>query len=305
VDAAGGGDFTTIRAGYDSLVAAIYDGGTDTLIVRAGFYPETLFAYPAMYGSLGLEPIKRIVCPDGPSVTIVQAFTMTCFDYPGTTTSSAQGGGSINIEVAGLGFAEPVCIGGGTPIRFTGCTFNAGFRVTHGGLSRVQLWASTFYHEARFDPWQWEPVVDCRFVRCRVSARNNDGWLKFIGCTFEGPIDTAVVVSPVDSDAIWFEGCAFRDCGVAISARKYSRDGVRVIGCRFDRIRHAGILDDAPSYPEWYEGPRTTRLDVVGCEFADCGTGVRWGQPNGSPALVESTTIVRSSGTPFELHGGG
>jgi hypothetical protein len=229
---------------------------------------------------------------------------MTCFDFPITTTSRAQAGGSINIEVTGLGFAEPVCIGGGTPIRFSGCTFNAGFRVTHGGLSRVQLWASTFYHEARFDPWQWEPVVDCHFVRCRVSARNNDGWLKFIGCTFEGPIDTAVVVNPVDSDAIWFEGCAFRDCGVAISARKYSRDGVRIIGCRFDRIRDVGILDDAPSYPEWYEGPRTTRLDVVGCEFADCGTAVRWGQPNGSPALVESTTIVRSSGTPIELHGG-
>lgn len=304
VDATGGGDFTTIRAGYDSLVAAIDCGGTDSLIVRPGFYAETLFVTPSPAGceEVGLQRKRWIVCRDGPALTVAQGLARMCIEGPSADAKELGGSGSIRVELVGLGIAEPVCLSS-SRIRFDNCAFYATFRLVYGGLSFTYLNNCTFYGDVELDPWQAAPLYGCRFVRSRLTVTNWDMWQKFIGCTFEGPIDTAVVAFPGTTDAIWFEDCTFRNCDVAIAVGKPTSDGLRVHRSRFEDIADAAIVSDEARWPSTWPPNQSMRLEVVDSYFRNCGTAVKWGAFRPEPAYLVRDTVSGATGPALVLIG--
>lgn len=290
VDPSGAGDVTTIQAAFDRLPDP---SGTDSIIVRAGSYEETVVVREREFVAL------FVIAPAGPSQTRVRDLH---FDYPRTGIPQVN---FTEFVVRGFTLVEHLetPLNSANRLRFVDCVFESGARSSTALCNgtgnfqnctfrgRVELYGHTGAGEFR----------DLRFERATLHVTTGScGALGFRRCTFEGPRDTLVIAFSAGDAFIRFSECRFEnaDHAIVVDPRTSPDEGIVVEESHFDDIGQPAIF---------YEGrpvatsPLTSSgLRIVDSRFERCGGAVRWLTMAKHPLDLTRVTIVGTNGPAIE-----
>jgi hypothetical protein len=300
VQQGGGGDATTFQGGVDLLLATVPPTGLDTLLVMPGFYDEAVHIdLENLYG-------VSVIGPAGFERTRVRELHL---DRHGV--SYIEYGA---VSVTGLSIVRPVIQGGEanrTPWRH--CRFEGGYQATNGS-DFVQSYEGCEFH-GRVMIWGFvgagpsTGIHDCRFAGATLTIGDQGlGDVGLTRCTFEGPVDTAVIAYPGNSDPMHFTDCRFSGVRYGIvDARAQARGGSVgpfIQRCVFedvaeDAVRHASdqIFQD---YDTYFSAPS---LSVTTSRFRRCGSAIQWHSTAGPGLTLRADTIetIRGSGVVAEV----
>ncbi len=268
VDSAGGGDFTTIQGAVDALASS----PRDSILVRPGFYPESVLLPASAYAAL--------VAVAGPDSTTVH-------------TIQSNGGGSVS------GFAFDALHHQLQAMRYDRCLFLQGFEIA-GAPTGATMTNSEVHGPSTSIGVVGEGYVGVRFVNAPLFvATNGGGTTRFRNCTFSGGTDTLVVCRPASGDDIGFRGCEFSDAAVGVAARPSLGGYVGIASCSFHDLGGDAICTSGG-------GPYTplnpaVELDMVDSRIERCGTGVRWTPGNDGRLSMVRDSVFDSRGDALVL----
>jgi hypothetical protein len=268
VSSDGSGDATTITEG----LAMLEDAHVGVLEVMPGFYDEVV----QIAGGEGWH----VRAPGGPSVTKVRAFA------PGSVMSWT---------IRGFHIVEPVVwkpAYSGSRGMWDDCVFEGGF-IGEGSCLTPNIRNSRLSGTVRLSGYStfYAAFENLHFDGARLQLWTKDagdcGPLTFIGCTFEGPADTAIVAYTVGENYISFENCTFLDLNYGIVADGGCGDAIRVRRSSFTDITHTAIrlAEPGPTTPAC----RQIALESSNNRFVRCGQAVQWLPANAEAPVAELT----------------
>lgn len=272
VDPSGAGDFTTIQAALDSAFVVFYEPTErpDSILVAPGDYDEVV------YNTLFDAPRTVLRAVAGPTMTTVRKFCHA--GCPPRMTKLSEGGaspGPWGLLVSGFSIRDSLWVAGpSATLVFEECVFLDHVRMSDASSSR--FFGCEFRGGADFND-TYLAAEDCRFVGSRVFVAVADHWTRFIGCSFEGPIDTAIVHRGGDIDALRLISCTFKNVDVAVGSDRWrasQRGGVWAQACRFEDISNVAFTWDyvGEEYPS-----HTSPLVISDSYFLRCSRVIDWG----------------------------
>lgn len=288
VDPAGGGDFTTIQAGLDSLVRDHAPSWTgDTLIILPGNYPESIH----MDGpTLGWP--NYVLCPGGRDSTRVQDVT------------HVYGATSRQWRIVGLSITNSVDLAyppGGGGADWTDCRFDGGFSGDVGVYNQPgpNMHHCEFHGDVSITGytslWGAEGFNDLTFINATLVARNGIGGLTFDRCRFiDSPGWAATFFFSGDYYApSGFRDCTFENCANGIDM-PWARSGKEnmVARCRFTNIPGTAVRCGDGTFASTLS---TLILNLSNCFFDHCGQALE--ASIDGKALLAADTIVAATGS--------
>lgn len=261
----GTGDVATFQAGVDSLMQhSTICAETDTLIVLPGTYEE-IVQFVRRNRQCDVSPV--ILAPGGFEQTRLRAFVFP--DFP------PHAAGYIHrLSIEGLTVLDEVRQSGiQGACRWKGCCFDGGFTslLSKGAALAVPFSDCEFRKFAILQGYGWSYFEGCRFRSATAYLDLSEYGFGFQDCSFEGPVDTAVVSRTSGDVALSFDRCTFTNAGRGIVHRQGARDYLQLADCAFRDIKERAL--DAIGESDVYPG--SSYFSLFRASFSGCGSALR------------------------------
>ncbi len=281
VDAAGGGDFTTISA----AVAQLAVSARDSVLVLPGTYAET----PAFSAAI---PPAAIVGTGGAAVTFLDGITSSAAP---TTPAWFLAGFTFTHDLA-----PGVSGGRATAIDFRACVLAGAVQSDAGGMSAANFHDCDFHGPTMLLHYGNYGTLDhLRFHSARLqTSSSGTGDVRLVDCTFDGPADTLVVAHGDDADRILFTRCAFSSAERGVVFAGGSGEGGVIDRCVAHDIAGAAVELGASGA---YSFHTVYSLAVSNSRFVNCGQAIRWPGTGNSQVSLAADTVLASTGIAIEV----